>query len=162
MRHRNLERMPEVAEASTGLSPTAVPRIQYGALPFRYNGEDGIEIMLVTSRRTRRWIVPKGWPIAELTPANSAAREAFEEAGVVGRVSQSPLGTFTYEKQTREGKLNKMCEVTVFALEVHQQLSVWPESDQRDVRWFSKDEAIMAVSDKGLSPLIDSICLGSK
>jgi 8-oxo-dGTP pyrophosphatase MutT (NUDIX family) len=53
---------------------------------------------LVTTRRTKRWIIPKGWPIKGLKPSKTAAREAFEEAGVSGRVGAKPLGVFTYEK----------------------------------------------------------------
>jgi ADP-ribose pyrophosphatase YjhB (NUDIX family) len=63
--------------------------VQYGALPYRFTADAAREIHLVTTRQTRRWIIPKGWPIKGLRPAKSAAREAFEEAGVRGKIAQS-------------------------------------------------------------------------
>ena len=69
-------------------------RVQYGALPYRFSKDAALEILLVTTRGTRRWIVPKGWPIRGLRPAKSAAREAFEEAGVTGRIGPKPIGLF--------------------------------------------------------------------
>ncbi|HEY1934850.1 MAG TPA: NUDIX hydrolase [Acetobacteraceae bacterium] len=77
-------------------------RVQYGALPYSLNKAGEIEVLLLTSRTRRRWIIPKGWPIKGLKPAKSAAREAFEEAGVRGTVSGKPLGRFTYDKQLDE------------------------------------------------------------
>ena len=73
-------------------------RVQYGALPYRFTPEAAMEILLVTTRQSRRWIIPKGWPIKGLKPAKSAAREAFEEAGVRGRVAAKSIGLFTYDK----------------------------------------------------------------
>ena len=73
-------------------------RAQYGALPYRFTVDAALEILLVTTRQTKRWIVPKGWPIKGLKPAKSAAREAFEEAGVRGRVGARAIGHFTYDK----------------------------------------------------------------
>jgi 8-oxo-dGTP pyrophosphatase MutT (NUDIX family) len=67
------------------------PSIQYAALPFRRRAGAGTEVMLVTSRRTRRWIIPRGWPMRRRTPHAAAAREALEEAGVVGRVGKKPI-----------------------------------------------------------------------
>ena len=75
-------------------------RVQYGALPYRFTPEAALEILLVTTRRTRRWIIPKGWPIKGLRSPKAAAREAYEEAGVSGRVGVKPIGTFTYERRS--------------------------------------------------------------
>jgi 8-oxo-dGTP pyrophosphatase MutT (NUDIX family) len=69
--------------------------VQYGALPYRFTAEAALEILLVTTRQTRRWIIPKGWPIKSLRPPKSAAREAFEEAGVTGRIGMKLVGTFS-------------------------------------------------------------------
>ena len=157
MSARNIRSVVDVDRVPATLPSSGDVRLQYGALPFRQGNQGDIEIMLVTSRRTKRWIIPKGWPIEELSPANSAAQEAFEEAGISGRISEFPIGTFTYVKQTGAGKANKLCEVIVFALEVQNQLSTWPESSQREARWFSRDEAIQAISDKGIQPLIESV-----
>jgi ADP-ribose pyrophosphatase YjhB (NUDIX family) len=64
-------------------------RIQYAALPYRFTPDAALEILLVTTRRSKRWIIPKGWPIKGLRPAKSAAREAFEEAGVRGKIGRN-------------------------------------------------------------------------
>jgi 8-oxo-dGTP pyrophosphatase MutT (NUDIX family) len=91
--------------------------------------------MLVTSRQTQRWIIPKGWPQKGKAPCDSAAAEAFEEAGVVGSVGKHSVGTFNYEKHLKNGGV-VACEVHVFPLEVRRQSKQWPEREQRDVRGF--------------------------
>ena len=75
--------------------------VQYGALPYRFTHDAALEILLLTTRRSKRWIIPKGWPIKGLPPAKSAAREAFEEAGVRGRVGAKSIGLFPYDKISR-------------------------------------------------------------
>ena len=72
--------------------------VQYGALPYRFTHDGVLEILLLTTRRSGRWIIPKGWPIKGLRPAKSAAREAFEEAGVRGQVRAKSIGLFAYDK----------------------------------------------------------------
>ena len=74
-------------------------RLQYGALTYRKAKISGIEILLMTSRETKRWIIPKGWPIKGLKPCESAAQEAYEEAGVRGDVGRRPIGKYTYDKR---------------------------------------------------------------
>ena len=76
-------------------------QIQYGALPYRVTKTRGIEYLLVTSRETGRWIIPKGWPIEGMKPAKTAAREAYEEAGVRGTVSDKAIGNYSYKKELR-------------------------------------------------------------
>src|SRR5215468_11570993 len=76
-------------------------RLQYGALPYRTSNGHRAQFMLVTSRETRRWIIPKGWPKRGKSPHRSAAREAFEEAGVIGAVGRRPVGSFSYAKNGR-------------------------------------------------------------
>jgi 8-oxo-dGTP pyrophosphatase MutT (NUDIX family) len=129
------------------------PRIQYAALPFRKTREGGIEVLLVTSRGTQRWIVPKGWPIKGLPPHRCAEREAYEEAGVVGRVGKAAIGTYSYEKLLDSGKLVP-CEATVFPLEVEAQRRRFPEAKQRGHRWCTPEEAANAVVEEGLSDTI--------
>jgi ADP-ribose pyrophosphatase YjhB (NUDIX family) len=73
-------------------------RVQYGTLPYRFTPDAALEILLVTTRQSKQWIIPKGWPIKGLRPAKSAAREAFEEAGVRGRVGGKSIGLFRYDK----------------------------------------------------------------
>ncbi|HEX2018774.1 MAG TPA: NUDIX hydrolase, partial [Aurantimonas sp.] len=72
-------------------------RKQFAALPFRTDA-DGVEVLLVTSRDTGRWVIPKGWPMKNRRPHRAAAIEAFEEAGVVGKASKVPMGTYDYDK----------------------------------------------------------------
>ena len=73
-------------------------RVQYGALPYRLDDDGSVEVLLVTSRETKRWIIPKGWPIKGLKPSKAAAREAYEEAGVRGRIAGRAFGHYVYEK----------------------------------------------------------------
>jgi 8-oxo-dGTP pyrophosphatase MutT (NUDIX family) len=99
---------------------TAARRVQYGALPYRLAAGSRPQFMLVTSRETRRWIIPKGWPKKGKSPHHSAAREAFEEAGVVGAVARRCVGSFSYEKRLKNGGA-VVCKVSVFPLEVTHQ-----------------------------------------
>jgi 8-oxo-dGTP pyrophosphatase MutT (NUDIX family) len=117
-------------------------------------GETSLEVLLVTSRQTRRWIIPKGWPIKGLTPAKAAAREAYEEAGVRGRIAGRAIGYYTYEKRLDDRRGIVPCEVKVFPLAVKRQLDDWPEAAQRTVRWVSATRAASMVRDKGLRGLI--------
>jgi 8-oxo-dGTP pyrophosphatase MutT (NUDIX family) len=129
-------------------------RVQYGALPYRFTPEAALEILLVTTRRTRRWIIPKGWPIKSLRPPKAAAREAFEEAGVTGRVGVKPVGTFTYEKALDDAGVEATCEVKVYPLLVRRQLDVFPESQQRMLQWVDPAKAIMLIKEPGLKKLV--------
>ena len=103
-------------------------RVQYGALPYRFTPEAALEILVVTTRRTRRWIIPKGWPIKGMRPPKAAEREAFEEAGVTGRIGVRPVGSFTYDKALDEAGRLATCEVTVYPLLVKSQSDSWPKS----------------------------------
>lgn len=124
---------------------------QYGALPFRVR--DGLEILLITSRETQRWIIPKGWPMERKTPAGAAATEAWEEAGVKGEVFEAAVGAYRYDKVLKKGEAVR-CRVDVFPLRVLVQTISWPESDQRTLRWFTPDEAADAVAEPELAELI--------
>jgi 8-oxo-dGTP pyrophosphatase MutT (NUDIX family) len=130
--------------------------LQYGALPFRESEAAGLEILLVTSRQTRRWIIPKGWPIRGLGPSKSAAREAYEEAGVRGTVRSRSIGRYLYSKVLDDRAISVPCEVRVFALRVRRQEKAWPERQQREVRWFVPADAVEAVEEDGLKALIAS------
>ncbi len=137
-------------------NPSRVPvakRVQYGALPYRVNSGSRAEFMLVTSRETRRWIIPKGWPKKGKSPHHSAAREAFEEAGVVGAVGRRSVGSFSYEKRLKNGGFVE-CEVRVFPLEVKRQDKQWPEKQERKIKWLSAAEAAEKVKEPMLSEII--------
>jgi 8-oxo-dGTP pyrophosphatase MutT (NUDIX family) len=92
-------------------------RVQYAALPYRQSGGPLMEVLLITSRDTGRWIIPKGWPLKGKAPHKAAAREAREEAGLVGKIHRRPIGSFSYEKRLKGGKI-VVCEVQVFGLKV--------------------------------------------
>jgi 8-oxo-dGTP pyrophosphatase MutT (NUDIX family) len=132
------------------------PLVQYAALPVRASDKHGIEILLITSRRAGRWIIPKGWPKRGLTPRGTAAAEAFEEAGVVGKIGPRSIGSFTYEKWLTRGTV-AACSVDVFLMQVTEQLNEWPEQHQRQHAWCSPSRAARLVEQRELSALIRSV-----
>ena len=119
---------------------------QSAALPYRVQG-DALEILLITTRRSKRWIIPKGIVEGDLTPYASAAKEALEEAGVQGRIDSTPLGVYDYVKW------GDVCCVSVYALRVDAALTAWPE-DFRTREWVSPDEAARRVRETELKTLI--------
>ena len=127
---------------------------QFAALPWRIGEGGKREVMLLTSRETRRWIIPKGWPMKGRKPAEVASREAYEEAGLIGDiVGKRPLGNFHYQKQL--AKKERICEVRVFSFRVECQLDDWPEKTQRETKWFDSTEAATLVEEVGLAGIID-------
>ena len=116
-------------------------------------------MLLITSRDTGRWVIPKGWPMRGRTDGQAAEREAFEEAGVTGRISAEPLGKFTYEKRLPDRV--EICEVTVFRLDVDRQRKAWPEQRERQCRWYALEEAAEQVGEAGLKELIARLLPGS-
>ena len=131
----------------------AVRRVQYAALPFRRGAHSRTQVMLVTSRETGRWIIPKGWPKKRKAPYASAAREALEEAGVTGQVGRDPIGSYSYKKRLKSGAV-VACEVQVFPLEVKNQQKTWPEKGERELRWLSPTNAARAVQEPVLREII--------
>jgi 8-oxo-dGTP pyrophosphatase MutT (NUDIX family) len=127
--------------------------VQYAALPYRHAADGSIEVLMVTSLETHRWILPKGWPMKGRAPHATAAREAFEEAGVVGAVTADAIGDFEYDKRLRDGSTVR-CRVEVFPLAVERQRRSWPERDKRETRWFSLAEAALITGDPGLVDLL--------
>ncbi len=109
--------------------------------------------MLVSSRETHRWIIPKGWPMKGRKPHAAAAREALEEAGLLGRVSKRALGAYAYDKRLRNGAVLP-CKVEVFPLEVERQRKRWPEMEERTTRWFAAEEAASFVAEPELAAMI--------
>ncbi len=107
---------------------------QSGVIPFR-RSEDGAEIMLITSRSRRRWIIPKGIAEPGISPAASAAKEAIEEAGVTGHVLPDPVARYQYRKW------GGICTVAVFLMEVEGVLERWPEQKIRQREWVRPREA---------------------
>jgi 8-oxo-dGTP pyrophosphatase MutT (NUDIX family) len=126
--------------------------LQYAALPFRRE-EDELFVLLVTSRDTKRWVIPKGWPEKGLRPFQVAEAEAFEEAGLKGAIAKTPIAAFEYVKLI-ELKQTLDCLVDVFPLRVTEILDTWPEQAQRRRRWMRPAEAAAAVDEKGLKRLL--------
>jgi 8-oxo-dGTP pyrophosphatase MutT (NUDIX family) len=143
------ERQQSMKKSKGGVGET---RVQVAAVPVRHTGEGNLEVLLVTSRTTRRWIVPKGWPIKGLDDNDAAAREAYEEAGVVGRIGKKPVGRYTYWKRLDDHFV--LCEVKLYRLAFERQLENWAEQSQRRVHWFSRQDAADLVDEPGLKTLI--------
>ncbi len=129
-----------------------VTGIQYAALPYRLEGRR-LRILLITSRGSRRWVIPKGWPIGGLTPQEAAATEAAEEAGLVGRVESEPLGSYSYLKHGK-GEQSRAVQVIVFPFLVEGRGESWKEQGQRQARWFGARDAASAVAEVSLKRLI--------
>lgn len=125
---------------------------QCAALPFSWAGGE-LRVLLVTSRETQRWVLPKGWREKHLSPHALAAKEAFEEAGVVGEVQRRPIGSYDYLKRVPRDRVVH-CSVRVFPLRVERLLDDWPERRQRQRRWFGPAEAALAVEEGGLVTLL--------
>lgn len=126
---------------------------QYGVVPVRRAAHGGLEVLLITSRDTRRWVVPRGNPIPGKSPAESAAQEAFEEAGIVGEVEPETIGAYAYEKRRRLGAVVPAL-VHLFRMRVAEERDDWPEKGQRERRWFAAEEAAAAVHETELARLI--------
>ncbi|MEP9368158.1 NUDIX domain-containing protein [Xanthobacter sp. VNH20] len=128
-------------------------RLQYAALPYRQRQDGEVQIRLITSRETRRWVVPKGWPIKGLTPSQTAAREAYEEAGLIGAMAHAAVGLYSYEKRLSPTR-SVSCDVMVFPMKVKRYVKKWPERLERVGFWFSAESAAAAVQEEGLGQLI--------
>ena len=127
-------------------------KVQYAALPFR-PGPHGVELLLITSRETRRWVIPKGWPMKGKTPHEAARIEAHEEAGLDGQIAERPVGKYRYVKRLKSGK-DRQVEVQVFPLRVSHEGDDWPEKEQRVRRWGPPAEAAALVVEPELKVLI--------
>ena len=135
-----------------GKSAKSAVRTQFAALCYRIKGNN-LQILMVTTRRTGRWIVPKGWPIDGLTPQKSAAQEAWEEAGVVGQPDARPLGLFSYTKMLDEDGAMP-CVAMVYAVKVKSLAQDFPEKGQRKRKWVSRKQAAKMVGEPELARIL--------
>nr|WP_298104519.1 NUDIX hydrolase [uncultured Shinella sp.] len=127
---------------------------QYGALCYRLKKKgSAVEVLLITSRDTGRWVIPKGWPMDGKSASAAAAREAWEEAGVKGKVIEESIGSYRYMKGMPEG-LKLDCRVRVFALEVDDIAKNFPEKGERRAEWVDCTEAAARVQEPGLKTLL--------
>lgn len=127
-------------------------RSQFAALCYRVR--DGkIQIFLISSRGAKRWIVPKGWPMNAKTPGAAALQEAWEEAGVRGRIVGGCLGVFSYEKELEDGEKLPVVAL-LYAVEVKSVATEYPEAGQRQRKWVSRKKAMKLVKEPELARMI--------
>ena len=119
---------------------------QSAVLPYRQD-RGRLEILLISSRRRKRWVIPKGVQELDLDAPTSAAKEALEEAGIEGDLSTDSIGTYRYDKW------GGTCTVEVFSMAVHTSYDTWPES-YRDRYWLSPEEAAHRVNEPDLKKII--------
>ena len=127
-------------------------RSQFAALCWRVRG-DRVQVLLITSRGTGRWITPKGWPEDGMTPAEAAMREAWEEAGVIGRAQDQCLGIYSYDKVI-EDKPSLPCVVMVYPVRVKALAGTYPEASERRRKWFSPRKAAQKVAEPELARIL--------
>lgn len=144
----------------TGADTTDAPQgrsQQVAALCWRK--APSLEILVITSLRTRRWILPKGWQVPGLSLAQSAAREALEEAGITGSVTKAPIGHYHYLKEKSSGGLP--CRVDVFALQMRGQRRSWAEKGSRECAWLPPGEAAARIQEPGLRRIVTAFAHGA-
>ncbi|MBI1621207.1 NUDIX hydrolase [Aquamicrobium zhengzhouense] len=129
---------------------------QYGVLPWRISNEGHLQILLITSMTSRRWIVPKGWPEKGQAPFMSAAIEAFEEAGVIGDIGPQILTEYRYFKELKDGS-DLPCLVSLFGFQVRGTLTHWKDAGKRKRRWFNVSEAAKMVSEPELAEYFEAL-----
>ena len=131
---------------------TGGTRMQYGALCWRL-GDKGIEVLLITSRDSGRWVIPKGWPMPGLSPEAAAAQEAWEEAGVRGSMNPLCIGRYGYQKFL-SAEASIPCAVAVYGMQVADLAKTFPEMKERRRRWFPLAEASGLVAEPELQTII--------
>lgn len=130
---------------------------QVAAIPFRLNARGDIEVMLVTSRTTRRFIVPKGWPMKGKSGRKAATIEAQEEAGVLGKTLKEPAGTYSYWKRLANRFVR--VDVIVYLLKVTEELADWQEAKRRQRAWLAPADAAMLIDEPDLSTLVKTLTI---
>jgi 8-oxo-dGTP pyrophosphatase MutT (NUDIX family) len=146
-------RAPRASRITAKMSDERREIEQFGVIAWRRGGADGVEILLITSRETRRWVPPRGNAIPGLRPYESAAQEAFEEAGVRGGVQPQEIGTYRYQKRSRDGRVTP-AKVHLYPMLVTEEAESWPEQNQRERRWFAPGAAADSVDEADLASLI--------
>jgi len=126
-------------------------RAQLAALCYRYKGEK-LQICLVTTRGSGRWIMPRGWPTHKCTPSEGAAIEAFEEAGVKGIAHSNSIGAYSYDKPLGDDVTPVM--VVVYAIHITEHFKNWPEKKQRKRKWMSPKKAARHLEELGARQIV--------
>lgn len=133
---------------------------QIAALPLRWNGDD-VEVLMITSRDTGRWVVPKGWTMKGVKPWAAAAIEAMEEAGAKGHIAREIFGTYGYDKILDDGSA-QACSVRVYPMVVDRLKSDWKEKDERTRKWFPLSEAADLVDEPELADMLQRLSVKPK
>jgi len=131
--------------------------VQLATIPWRRTDSGEVEVLLLTSRETARWVIPKGWPMKGKKPYQAAATEALEEAGVLGKIAKRAIGSFEYWK--RRDRHFDLCTVKVYLMEFEQQLGDWRERGQRQTVWVPPARAAELVDEPGLTALFEALAL---
>lgn len=146
------EKLVKLGTAKQAAGKAGDKRRQVAALPWRGEGP-ALKILLVSSRETRRWVIPKGWPMRGRADPAAAAQEAYEEAGLDGIVGTKALGDYRYLKRLKSG-VARLVTVDVYSLQVTGEHATWPEKGQRTLQWMSPVEAASSVQEPDLRALI--------
>jgi 8-oxo-dGTP pyrophosphatase MutT (NUDIX family) len=133
--------------------------VQYAALPYRLSQDGTSEVLLITSRGTGRWLIPKGWPMQGHQPHLVAATEAWQEAGIKGIIGHKPMGSYYYAKSMPNGD-DRLCQAVVFLLRVTLEASTWREQTQRIRGWFPRKVAASMVDEGSLAIMIENLLDG--
>ena len=144
----------QFASAAAGIAQP-----QFAALCWRMR-HNRAEVLLITSRDTGRWVIPKGWQVAGCNGAASAAQEAWEEAGVTGAIGADPLGRYGYDK-VLSPDISLPCAVTVYALRVAALARKFPERGERRRKWFTAEKAARKVAEPDLRALLQDVASGA-
>lgn len=136
-------------------------REQIAALPLRWNDDHEVEVLMITSRDTGRWIVPKGWTMRDVKPWAAAAIEALEEAGAKGHIAREVFGTYRYDKILDDSS-PQPCRVRVYPMIVEKLKTDWKEKDQRTRKWFSLSQAADLVDEPELADMLKSLIVKPK
>jgi ADP-ribose pyrophosphatase YjhB (NUDIX family) len=130
------------------MNQTELPILyQSAVIPYRFRSGE-LEILLITSLKKKNWIIPKGFVENEMTPQESAEKEAFEEAGVDGRINSDPLDVYFQEKWGGN------CRIEVYSMPVESEYDTWPEKDLRDRKWFPVKKAVIQIRNDDLKEII--------
>jgi 8-oxo-dGTP pyrophosphatase MutT (NUDIX family) len=130
-------------------------RRQVAALPVRYNAAGSPEVLIVTSRETGRFIIPKGWPMKGRSDPEAAAKEARDEAGLKGKIRRKSIGSYKYWKRLSDHF--RLIKVDVYLLEVSGQLQTWREKQSRKMAWLSPRNAALLVDEPKLMALLGKL-----
>jgi 8-oxo-dGTP pyrophosphatase MutT (NUDIX family) len=129
------------------------PILEAGALACRRLKNGELSVLLVSKRRSGKWGIPKGRLNGRLTFGEVAAKEAFEEAGIKGRISPGSVGMFRMKKRTPSRQYSRVVEVWVYLMEVTERLHYWPEKGKREIRWVSCETAARQLREPALAEL---------